>query len=597
MATVTRIFISSTSRDLKAFRELVEETLKSPGTHVAQSYGGHSSCRSLLRKLNKPGVLELLRDALANERMSLQEAIKQELNNRNANKFQPRQQAHLGPSYRSLVDALKEEISSSDFVICLVGFLFGSAPRARLCAWYTRAGINLRWRFRTYLALLRPLRRCLAKRFPSLLGSHRGMRRGRRSYTQLEFDMARKLHKPIYVYLAQPFNLRLVASPDQWSGIPDFGKNLVVVADVHDALKFRVFDSDGRLVVDTEEAKLTKHARQIVALKEHLKDAWPPHNLTEGETDQIITAVTSIVGYTIDQHQEEAEWKKRLQLDYRRTLESLKKYEGFTSKEELRKKVSSLRIPGPRPPRLKIASAVTLLALATSVLGGIRDRDGPKVTSISPPADSQAIDPRSNVRVEFDEPLRIAAVTLTLEWQEEGATKSMKLRSPTFDETRRAVTWVLPRLKDRKDYRATVSGAQDFWLNPMKKKSWTITTWRRCMDCNLERTAKEWKDDVRKAAQEHRNDRVQFTGYLRGDPPRANEEEGFDLEIKPMSKKDSKKVDFFAKFRFAGSALTEAARDRLRRLQARPEEPLTIDGTVSAVTSFDVVLEDPEFVD
>jgi hypothetical protein len=72
----------------------------------------------------------------------------------------PTPQDHLGPDYQTLLDILRREINACDAVICLVGDVYGREPKNR----------------------------------PS--GTPR------RSYTQLEFDIAEAFGKPIYVLLA-----------------------------------------------------------------------------------------------------------------------------------------------------------------------------------------------------------------------------------------------------------------------------------------------------------------------------------------------------------------------------------------------------------
>ena len=69
-------------------------------------------------------------------------------------------QNHLEPDYQTLLDILRREINACDAVICLVGDVYGQEPKNR----------------------------------PS--GALR------RSYTQLEFDIAEAFGKPIYVFLA-----------------------------------------------------------------------------------------------------------------------------------------------------------------------------------------------------------------------------------------------------------------------------------------------------------------------------------------------------------------------------------------------------------
>ncbi|HEV3385610.1 MAG TPA: heparan-alpha-glucosaminide N-acetyltransferase domain-containing protein [Gemmata sp.] len=94
------------------------------------------------------------------------------------------------------------------------------------------------------------------------------------------------------------YNLQLISSPDDISSIPVKAKSLVIVAAENDTLHFRIFDRDGKVVVDADETSLTEHARQIDALKTQLKNLWLPHELTNSEKDPVINAVTSIVGHS-----------------------------------------------------------------------------------------------------------------------------------------------------------------------------------------------------------------------------------------------------------------------------------------------------------
>src|SRR5262249_52903823 len=94
------------------------------------------------------------------------------------------------------------------------------------------------------------------------------------------------------------FDLRLMPPLNDVSGVPTEGKNLIIVAAVKNVLHFRFFDGDGKVVVDTDETRLTEQAGQINDLREQLKSLWPPHELTRGDKDRVITAVASMVGYT-----------------------------------------------------------------------------------------------------------------------------------------------------------------------------------------------------------------------------------------------------------------------------------------------------------
>jgi WD40 repeat protein len=100
----------------------------------------------------------------------------------------------------------------------------------------------------------------------------------------------------------EEFDLRLMSPLNDVRGVPTEGKNLIIVAAVNDVLHFRILDGDGKVVADTDEKRLTGQAGQIKDLREQLKSLWPPHRLTGSDKNQVITAVTSIVGHTRHEH-------------------------------------------------------------------------------------------------------------------------------------------------------------------------------------------------------------------------------------------------------------------------------------------------------
>jgi mono/diheme cytochrome c family protein len=97
------------------------------------------------------------------------------------------------------------------------------------------------------------------------------------------------------------FDPRLVPSLNDASGIPTEGKGLIVVAAVKNVLHFRIIDGRGNVVVDTDERRLTEHARQIEDLRKQLEGLWPPRELTASDKDQVAKAVTSIVGHNLQE--------------------------------------------------------------------------------------------------------------------------------------------------------------------------------------------------------------------------------------------------------------------------------------------------------
>ena len=75
--------------------------------------------------------------------------------------------------------------------------------------------------------------------------------------------------------------------------IPTEGKDLIIVADVPDMIVFRMFDGDGKVVVDWVDAMNADD------LKKQFVGLWPPHELTGIEKARVITAVTSVVGTVV----------------------------------------------------------------------------------------------------------------------------------------------------------------------------------------------------------------------------------------------------------------------------------------------------------
>jgi hypothetical protein len=62
-----------------------------------------------------------------------------------------------------------------------------------------------------------------------------------------------------------------MSSLNDVSAIPTEGKDLIIVAAVNNVLHFRIFDGDGKVVVDTDEQRLRKKARQIEGLRKQLE--------------------------------------------------------------------------------------------------------------------------------------------------------------------------------------------------------------------------------------------------------------------------------------------------------------------------------------
>jgi hypothetical protein len=83
--------------------------------------------------------------------------------------------------------------------------------------------------------------------------------------------------------------LRLMPSVKDPDEIPTRAKDMIIIADVNGVLYFRIFDGDGKLVLDWAEGLYADD------LKKQLVPMWPPHELTGVEKRQVITAVASIL--------------------------------------------------------------------------------------------------------------------------------------------------------------------------------------------------------------------------------------------------------------------------------------------------------------
>jgi hypothetical protein len=87
------------------------------------------------------------------------------------------------------------------------------------------------------------------------------------------------------------YDLRLI--PRRVKGladIPKTNKNMIVLVDGYHGLEFRMFDGDGKMVVNIGEHE------NIEAFKEELEGLWPPHELTGDEKRRIIGVVRWIIG-------------------------------------------------------------------------------------------------------------------------------------------------------------------------------------------------------------------------------------------------------------------------------------------------------------
>lgn len=95
------------------------------------------------------------------------------------------------------------------------------------------------------------------------------------------------------------FELRLTSTATSAGDLPTEGRSLVIVADLMGVLYFRIFETDGKKVVDTSEARLQvrNKSAQIASLRSILSDLWDRPRISGVDESVVIAAVTSLVGY------------------------------------------------------------------------------------------------------------------------------------------------------------------------------------------------------------------------------------------------------------------------------------------------------------
>jgi multidrug efflux pump subunit AcrA (membrane-fusion protein) len=91
-------------------------------------------------------------------------------------------------------------------------------------------------------------------------------------------------------------DLRLIASPDDISKLPNSGRDLVVVARAKDGLHFRIFDSDGKKLVNTDEHRLAEKGAQVAKLKAMLRDLWAESRISPIDKDKVLAQLATIFG-------------------------------------------------------------------------------------------------------------------------------------------------------------------------------------------------------------------------------------------------------------------------------------------------------------
>ena len=93
--------------------------------------------------------------------------------------------------------------------------------------------------------------------------------------------------------------LRLMPNVSDLNALPSAGKRLIIVADVNHTLHLRLFDVEGKMVLDSDAKRLTNTWADY--LQQLVPRLWPPHELTHIEKISIINAMTTLAGRTWQQ--------------------------------------------------------------------------------------------------------------------------------------------------------------------------------------------------------------------------------------------------------------------------------------------------------
>ncbi len=88
--------------------------------------------------------------------------------------------------------------------------------------------------------------------------------------------------------------LRLMRNVNDLKALPSAGKRLFIVADVNHALHLRMFDIEGKMVLDSDAKRFTN--TWVYYLQQLVPTLWPPHELTEIDKISVFNAVREIAG-------------------------------------------------------------------------------------------------------------------------------------------------------------------------------------------------------------------------------------------------------------------------------------------------------------
>ena len=89
-------------------------------------------------------------------------------------------------------------------------------------------------------------------------------------------------------------DLQLMSSVND-GGVTPAANSVIVVPIGDHPNHFRIFDSDGDMIVDTAAPRRTKRAPEIERLRNQLAILWPLHDLTADEKHRVIAAISAVI--------------------------------------------------------------------------------------------------------------------------------------------------------------------------------------------------------------------------------------------------------------------------------------------------------------
>jgi hypothetical protein len=91
--------------------------------------------------------------------------------------------------------------------------------------------------------------------------------------------------------------LRLMRNVNDLNALPSAGKRLFIVAEVNNALHLRMFDFEGKMVLDSAAKQFTN--TWVYYLQQLVPTLWPPHELTEIEKISVLNAIRELAHRTV----------------------------------------------------------------------------------------------------------------------------------------------------------------------------------------------------------------------------------------------------------------------------------------------------------